>query len=596
MCGIVGLIRQKDAAGAVLEALQRLEYRGYDSVGLGVIDHKLDVFRKEGKINVLLDSFQGQFPEGGTAIAHTRWATHGRPEVKNAHPLSDGGIAVVHNGIIENEASLRQELIKGGALFSSDTDTEVILRLLLEDGGKVEDALPRILPRLEGAFALAILDERERNRIFFARRHSPLVLGIGEKENWMASDLSAFLPETREVIFLEEDRWGWITEEDIEIRRNDGSPVKPQVKIFPWNPVSAQKGRFSHFMLKEIHEQPRAITDTLSDKLSPQGLHLSEDVVALLRKTKRIQCVACGTSFNATLAFRSWVENIAGIPCEVEIASESRNRPLFPSEGLLVIAVSQSGETFDTLKAVEPFLDAQVPVLSVVNTTGNSLERCSTAILRTHAGMEIGVAASKTHLAQLSTLFLVALQLAELGGTDISDELLALRRLPSVLETVLGMERDIKEIAQRFTATQNALFLGRQRHWSTAMEGSLKLKEISYIHAEAYAAGEMKHGPIALISKEMLVVIIAPFDDHFKKIYGSLREVAARKGRILLLTTKEAPEVSEAEITLVLPTTIPLLSAFPALVALQIFAYWIARERGLDIDQPRNLAKTVTVE
>lgn len=598
MCGIVGLAAGRDASEPSLGALKRLEYRGYDSVGLGVVDGGLSVWRKEGRIQALLEGFGGEFPPGATAIAHTRWATHGAPVESNAHPIGDGGLAVVHNGIIENEAALRAELAAGGAVFATETDTEVVLRLLLSvPGDTVEERLPAVLSRLEGAYALAIVGESEPGRVYFARRHSPLVLGLGERETWLASDLSAFLPETRNAVFLEESRHGWITPEGCHIVGPDGEVEEPVVSVLPFNPVAAQKGRFSHFMEKEIHEQPRAFTETLGELLTADGVALPEPAAGLLAGAKRLRLIACGTSWHAALASRIWVEELAGVPCEVEIASEAVARPTLAEEGLVAVAVSQSGETFDTLAAARALKEAGVPLVALVNTQESTLERMADGVLRTRAGPEIGVAASKTHTSQLLVLHLMALHMAAGKEVDVAARVDKLRRLPAFLERVLAeSEEPVRKFAREVAGTRNALFLGRHRHFPTAMEGSLKLKEISYIHAEAYPGGEMKHGPIALVDDKLLVVVVAPHDEQFAKLYGNLREVAARRGRILLVTTTDAPAVAEAEETIAFPPCPPDLSAFPALVILQLLAYWIARDLGLDIDQPRNLAKTVTVE
>ncbi|MCH7493350.1 glutamine--fructose-6-phosphate transaminase (isomerizing), partial [bacterium] len=461
MCGIVGLASTRDAAKPSLDALKRLEYRGYDSVGLGLVDKGLRVWRKEGRIQAFLDEFAGGFPPGATAIAHTRWATHGAPVESNAHPIGDDGIAVVHNGIIENEGALRAELAAEGVVFATETDTEVVLRLLLAaPGSTLEERLPAVLARLEGAYALAIVSESEPGRVYFARRHSPLVLGLGEGETWLASDLSAILPETRNAVFLEENRHGWLTPEGCVIIGPAGIVEEPVVSVLPFNPVAAQKGPYSHFMQKEIHEQPRAFTETLGELLSPEGVALPAPVAEILAGAKRLRLIACGTSWHAALACRIWVEDLAGVPCEVEIASEALARPTLPTPGLVAIAVSQSGETFDTVAAARALKDAGVPLLALVNTQGSTLERMADGVLRTRAGPEIGVAATKTHTAQLLVLYLVALHLAKSHGGEVAERVSELRRLPAFLERVLAeSEGPVRDFARKVAGTKNALFL-----------------------------------------------------------------------------------------------------------------------------------------
>jgi len=594
MCGIVGLTSKKDSSKEALHALKKLEYRGYDSVGISTLTPNTKTSKMKGKVNDFIKKNIDVLPQGNTSIAHTRWATHGKPSKTNSHPISDNGISLVHNGIIENESLLRKDLIEKGHKFISETDTEVILRLLIESGKSVHDALPEVVNQLEGSFAIAILDEKNQQKIYFARKSSPLIIGVGKEEMWLSSDVNAILEKTREVCFLEDERWGFITPDEASIFTMDGKRESIKTSTIPWDPESTNKAGYPHFMLKEIFEQPRCLTDSMSDKMDLESIRFPENVASVLKGVKRIKLIACGTSYNATLAFKYWTENFANIPCEVEYASEARFNPVFKEDGLLVIAVSQSGETADTIKAAENYTRKKIPLLSIVNSYGSALERMSNAVLRTHAGVEIGVAATKTHITQLLTLYLISLHLSK--EDNKKEKVQELRRLPLAIEKVLSKDGEIESIAKKYKDVKNVLFLGRQYSWPTALEGSLKLKEISYIHAEAYAAGEMKHGPIALVSEKLLSVIVANNDEHFEKVIGNLREISARKGQILLLTTEDAPEIKQADSTIRISSISSEMSSFCFVVVLQLISYHIAKHLGLDIDQPRNLAKTVTVE
>ncbi len=630
MCGIVAYTGSKDTAPILVEGLRRLEYRGYDSAGLAVQTGKgVEILRAVGKLANLDAALKKTPLAGTTGIGHTRWATHGRPNEANAHPHVAGKVAVVHNGIIENHVELRRELEGRGVKFSSDTDTEIVAHLVDEaqkaGKTKLEDAVRHALSQVRGAYAIAVLTGDSSEEIVVAKQDSPLVLGLGQDEMFAASDIPALLAYTRDIILLDDGEMARLTKGNISITKiSDGSPVTRASKRIDWSPTQAEKGGYKHFMLKEIHEQPRAIEDTLRGRIDLQNA----DVVAaeigvseeLAKKIGRVYFVACGTSAHAAMAGRYWIEQLARIPSTVEIGSEVRYRdPVFlPTD--LVVAVSQSGETLDTMAAVKAAKAQGAHVVAVANVLDSAIPRASDGALYTHAGPEIGVASTKCFTTQLAALLMLAVYLGRRRGTLPVDQarrvLDALWHVPAQMREVLADAEGIKAIAKRHLRARDMLFLGRGTGYPIALEGALKLKEISYIHAEGYAAGEMKHGPIALIDEEMPVVVVCPRDIHYEKTISNLQEVKAREGQVIAVCTKgdkdvarlclegrpptslrhgtQAPpaEADICEVPDAQPEVLPLLTVIP----LQLLSYYMADLKGTDVDQPRNLAKTVTVE
>jgi glucosamine--fructose-6-phosphate aminotransferase (isomerizing) len=628
MCGIVAYTGSKDTAPILVEGLRRLEYRGYDSAGLAIQTGRgVEILRAVGKL-ANLDAALRKSPLVGTVgIGHTRWATHGRPSEANAHPHVAGKIAVVHNGIIENHVELRRELEGRGVRFSSDTDTEIVAHLVDEAQRsgikKLEDSVRAALKHVRGAYAIAVLNGDFPEEIVVAKQDSPLVLGIGQDEMFAASDIPALLAYTRDIILLDDGEMARLTKSGISITKiADGTAVTRASKRIDWSPTQAEKGGYKHFMLKEIHEQPRAIEDTLRGRIDLQAA----DVIAgeigvsdeLAKKIGRVYFVACGTSAHAAMAGRYWIEQLARVPATVEIGSEVRYRdPVFlPTD--LVVAVSQSGETLDTMAAVKAAKAQGAHVVAVANVLDSAIPRASDGALYTHAGPEIGVASTKCFTTQLAALLMLAVFLGRRRGTLPVEQarrvLDALWKVPAQMREVLAEAETVKAIAKRHLRARDMLFLGRGTNYPMALEGALKLKEISYIHAEGYAAGEMKHGPIALIDEEMPVVVVCPKDSHYEKTLSNLQEVKAREGQVIAVCTKgdqdiarlclegRAPQsirggqaVPEADIVEVPEAegeVIPLLTVIP----LQLLSYYMADLKGTDVDQPRNLAKTVTVE
>ena len=600
MCGIVGYIGNDYAVPILLSALERLEYRGYDSAGIAIIeDGKLVVEKKVGKIRELIRALWGKNYKSNIGIGHTRWATHGAPSEINAHPQTDGErrFAVVHNGIVENYMELRQELEKKGHKFQSDTDTEVIAHLLAEyyDGDLLEAVL-KTVKELKGAFAFAVITPEEPDKIVAVRKGSPLVVGIGNGENFLASDIPAILPYTKRVISLDDGEVAVLTKEAVEIYDFDGLPVSKEVFVVPWDLLSAEKGGFKHFMLKEIFEQPKAITDTVAGFLS-QDLAFPFDI----DRVDRILTIACGTSYHAGLVGKYWIERYTGIPTEVVYASEFRYADIPINEKTLVVAISQSGETADTRFAALAAKEKGAPVVGIVNVVGSSLDREADFSLYTHAGPEIGVAATKTFTAQLAILYLFAQLLARRRGLIDREEFYRrVERLNEVakrVERTLSLNEEMEKIASRYRKYKNALYLGRWLNYPIALEGALKLKEIAYIHAEGYPAGEMKHGPIALIDENMPVIALAPKDRVYEKMVSNIEEVLSRKGRVIAVGFEGDKLLQEKSETFIgVPQVAEDLTPFVTVVPLQLLAYHIADQLGLDVDQPRNLAKTVTVE
>jgi glucosamine--fructose-6-phosphate aminotransferase (isomerizing) len=607
MCGIVGAIAQRDVVPILLEGLRRLEYRGYDSAGLAVVNDGLKRIRSVGRVAELSNQAQKQEMHGQLGIAHTRWATHGAPTERNAHPhVSGGTLAVVHNGIIENHEALRQKLKGLGYEFTSDTDTEVIAHLIHFHYRKSKDLLEatrKAVAELNGAYAIGVVDSSDPQRLVCARKGSPLLLGLGSKENFIASDVSALLPVTRKIVYLEEGDIADVGLSSYRVIDAKGNAVERAVHVSELNPEMAELGNYRHFMEKEIHEQPRAIADTLEGVgavITPEIF--GPGAAEALARIKSVLIIACGTSYHAGLVARYWLEGLAGIPCNVEVASEYRYRDTVPNPETLVISISQSGETADTLAALKHAKTlGQQYSLCICNVPESALLRESGLRFLTRAGPEIGVASTKAFTTQLTALFLLALVLAKLRKRIThareAEWVAALRHLPNAVQHVLGLEKQVAAWAEKFAAKHHALFLGRGMHYPIAMEGALKLKEISYIHAEAYPAGELKHGPLALVDSDMPVVAIAPNDKLLEKLKSNLQEVRARGGELYVFADLDT-HIQEADGVHViqLQEHAGWLSPILHVVPLQLLAYHAALQRGTDVDKPRNLAKSVTVE
>lgn len=606
MCGIVAAIAQRPVQSILIEGLKRLEYRGYDSAGLATLnDHHIERTRAQGKVAeleaLLTDSSAHQ------GIAHTRWATHGVPSVRNAHPHQSGRFAVVHNGIIENFDALKAELIAQGYAFESDTDTETIAHLLHSVSRSIDSfdvIVQTVIRRLEGAFALAILDEHTPGVIWVARQGSPLVIGVGHGEHFVGSDQLALLHVTDRFVYLEEGDTARLTAKTLEIFNADGEAVTRPVVRASASSEQVSKGEYRHFMAKEIHEQPEAVRSTLLGRLGKDRLLsgiLGPSGDALLESAQAVQIVACGTSYHAGLVAKYWIESLAGIPCQVEIASEYRYRKVVTLPNTLWIAISQSGETADVLSALRHLDCEQVAAtLAVCNVPTSSLVRETDLAFLTEAGPEIGVASTKAFTTQLTVLLLLAGLLAKTKkATDFDEQnfVQQLQQLPELLSAVLSIEPQVKIIAEQFVDKQHTLFLGRSTMNPIAMEGALKLKELSYIHAEAYPAGELKHGPLALVDEHMPVVAVAPNDELVEKLRSNLSEVKARGGQLIVFADFAVATTASEEITqCVLPETDALIAPIVFTLPLQLLSYHIAVLRGTDVDQPRNLAKSVTVE
>jgi len=610
MCGIVGYIGQQDVVPVIVDGLKRLEYRGYDSAGIAYLqDNNIEIQRCEGKIRNLEVLIRGNTTTQGIGLGHTRWATHGKPSEKNAHPHRPGDTVIVHNGIIENYVELKKNLTQEGFIFTSDTDTEVIAHLIekyqKEGTGDLVEAVRTALQHVEGAFALGILNRNEPDRIIAAKKASPLVLGLGEGENFLASDIPAILNHTRKVIFLDDGEMAVLQREGVTVTRLDGTPVAKEVQHISWSAVMAEKGGYKHFMQKEIFEQPRALLDTFRGRISRETgevfFEQFELTPAEAEEIDKIVMVACGTSYHAALVGKFMVEEMTRIPVEVDIASEFRYRDPIVDKKTLLICISQSGETADTLAALKEAKAKGAKTVGICNVLGSSITRDADGVIYTHAGPEIGVASTKAFTTQLVALYLFALCLARAGGRMSADQAVVLMedlaKLPQQVEKILEEEETIRKLAKRYADRTDFLYLGRGIHYPIALEGALKLKEISYIHAEGYPAGEMKHGPIALIDEKMPVVALLPHDSVFEKARGNIEEVKARSGIVIALVNREEPEVEEkADHVIRVPATNNFLSPILMTVPLQLLAYHIAVLRGTDVDQPRNLAKSVTVE
>ena len=610
MCGIVGYTGGKPGAALVLDGLRRLEYRGYDSAGLAVIDDgRLEVFKAPGKISALEQELGSALPRGHTSLAHTRWATHGAPNAVNAHPHTDcgGTLALVHNGIIENAGALRAALTKHGHVFRSQTDTEVLPHLIEEShakGASLLDAVTAALRQVEGTYGIAVISTREPETIVAARRGSPLLVAIGSGENFVASDASAVLAHTRSVVYLDDGEIAVVTPGDYRILDLHTVEKEKAVTQVDWDLATIERGGHAHFMLKEILEQPESLRNTLRGRLLEEegtvrlgGLNLTDDE---LLKIQRIVITACGTSWHSSLIGEYMMEELARIPTEVEYASEFRYRNPIVDERTLVIGISQSGETADTLAALREAQRRGARTIGLVNVVGSTIAREVDGGIYLHAGPEIGVASTKAFTSQIAALALLTLKMGRLRSLSIlqgREVVRALAKLPELVERVLARAPQVEQIAERLVRATNVLYLGRGYNFPVALEGALKLKEISYIHAEGYPAAEMKHGPIALIDDLMPVVFIAPTDAVYQKVVSNVEEVKARGGRVIAVVTEGDTALAKlADHRIEIPETLDLLTPVLSVLPLQLLAYYIAVRRGCNVDQPRNLAKSVTVE
>ena len=609
MCGIVGYIGPRETAKVLIEGLRRLEYRGYDSAGIAIFHQgKIEIRRKEGKLTKLEELIGGETFNGKVGIGHTRWATHGRPSDENAHPHKAGKVAVVHNGIIENYLPLKDILKSKGHVFTSETDTEIVSHLIdefLQEGYSSLEAVRVALGKIKGSYALGILFEGDEECLIAAKKESPLVVGIGEEEYFIASDVPAILPYTRNFIFMEDGEVALLSSKGVKVFNAKGNQVSKEPKRVNWNPLMAEKGGYKHFMLKEIFEQPRAVIDTIRGRLSEEkGDAVLEDVhfdPTFLKKMRRINLVACGTSYHAALVGKFLIEEFCRIQVEADIGSEFRYRNPIIGENDLFVAISQSGETADTLAALREAKRKGAMTLAICNVVESSLAREADHVIYTHAGPEIGVASTKTFVTQLVILFLLALRigrelgiLSNEGGKTLIEELV---RVPHLMEEILKTSNQVAKIARKYLQARDFLYLGRGINYPIALEGALKLKEISYVHAEGYPAGEMKHGPIALIDREMPVVVLATKNGVYEKVISNIEEVKAREGKIIALASPSDQKIAQKVDDIIsIPETHPSLTPILLAIPLQLLAYYMADFKGLDVDQPRNLAKSVTVE
>jgi glucosamine--fructose-6-phosphate aminotransferase (isomerizing) len=607
MCGIVGYVGPDQALPVVLEGLRRLEYRGYDSAGVAVLDRDLSVLKRAGKLGELDAALEAEgAPPGSVGMGHTRWATHGAPTDRNAHPHLDchGRIAVIHNGIVENFAELRTDLEKRGHALVSETDTEVVAHLIEEKQGPLVDRVRETVLELEGAYALVVLSADEPDVIVGAKVASPLVVGLGIGENILASDIPAVMQKTRTVMPVSERQLVEVRADSVRVTDFDGNEVQVEPFEVEWDVARAQKGGFDDFMLKEIHEQPAAIRDTLSGRVSDAGLlsldelHIESDT---LREVSKVFVVACGTAFHSGLVAKYAIEHWTRIPVEIDVASEFRYRDPVLGPDTLTLAVSQSGETIDTLEAARHAARQGSKVLAVTNTIGSSLAREADAVMYTHAGPEICVAATKTFATQMAALYLVALYLAQERGAMFPDEIAEvverLRELPDQVEATLRLQGQVRAIAEEIVGARDVLFLGRHTGYPAALEGALKLKELSYVHAEGYPAGELKHGPIALIEDGVPVVAVATECHVYRKVLSNIQEVRARGASVIAIASEGDEEIGRyAEHVVFVPRVPELFAPVVVTPPLQMLAYHVAKLRGCDVDQPRNLAKSVTVE
>ena len=609
MCGIVGYVGKREALPIIIDSLKRLEYRGYDSAGVACLNgNGLEIYKTKGKIRDLQLTLPRPLPDAQMGLGHTRWATHGVPSTRNAHPHRAGGVAVVHNGIIENYRTLRSQLVAQHIEFSSETDTEVIPQMIsrnLSNGLSLKEAIHDTVSNLHGTFALGVISEKEPETLFAIRRGSPLVVGFGEEEFFFASDIPAILPYSKKFIFLDDGQMCTLRRDGVRIECVEtGECISFADKIveIDWNPSMAEKEGYDHFMLKEIYEQPRTVTDTSAEWIKDPQKLLDESGLTLEISLgiRRIHIIACGTSYHAGLIGKYLIESLARVPVDVDIASEYRYRKPIIEKGGLVISITQSGETADTLAAHREAKQRGAATLTICNVVGSTAAREADAILYTRAGPEIGVASTKAFTAQMTALYLLALALGirrgklSHGETNILKE--RLMNIPCLIAEALKKEPVIKELSKTLIYARDFLYLGRGINFPIALEGALKLKEISYIHAEGYPAGEMKHGPIALIEEGLPVLVLAPKDHLFEKILSNMEEVKARGGRVIAVTDDPESLLNKADEVIEIPTTHHSLSPFITVAPLQLLAYHVAMLRGCDVDQPRNLAKSVTVE
>lgn len=610
MCGIVGAVAQRDVAEILINGLHRLEYRGYDSAGVAVVNehHELQRVRCLGKVKALDEAVSEKPLIGGTGIAHTRWATHGEPSETNAHPHASGTFAVVHNGIIENHEELRELLKSRGYVFLSQTDTEVIAHLVeweMRSTDSLLDAVKKAVKQLTGAYGMVVMDSRHPEHLVAARSGSPLVIGLGIGENFLASDQLALLSVTRRFIFLEEGDIAEITRRTVDIYDTYGNKVEREIHESNLENDAAEKGKFRHFMQKEIYEQPTALINTMEGRINHENVivdSIGNGAKDILEKVEHIQIVACGTSYNAGMVARYWFESLAGVSCDVEIASEFRYRKFVTRPNSLLITLSQSGETADTLAALRLAKEkGYMAALTVCNVAGSSLVRESDLAFMTRAGVEVGVASTKAFTTQLAALLMLVTALGKVKGHISAEKeheiIKAMQSLPAEIEKALAFDTEIEALAEDFAEKHHALFLGRGAFYPIAVEASLKLKEISYIHAEAYAAGELKHGPLALIDADMPVIVVAPNNELLEKVKSNIEEVRARGGQLYVFADKEAGFTpSEGMKIITMPKVNDIVAPIFYTIPMQLLSYHVALIKGTDVDQPRNLAKSVTVE
>ena len=610
MCGIVGAVAQRDVAEILINGLHRLEYRGYDSAGVAVVNehHELQRVRCLGKVKALDEAVSEKPLIGGTGIAHTRWATHGEPSETNAHPHTSGTFAVVHNGIIENHEELRELLKSRGYVFLSQTDTEVIAHLVeweMRSTDSLLEAVKKTVKQLTGAYGMVVMDSRHPEHLVAARSGSPLVIGLGIGENFLASDQLALLSVTRRFIFLEEGDIAEITRRTVDIYDTYGNKVEREIHESNLENDAAEKGKFRHFMQKEIYEQPTALINTMEGRINHENVivdSIGNGAKGILEKVEHIQIVACGTSYNAGMVARYWFESLAGVSCDVEIASEFRYRKFVTRPNSLLITLSQSGETADTLAALRLAKEkGYMAALTICNVAGSSLVRESDLAFMTRAGVEVGVASTKAFTTQLAALLMLVTALGKVKGHISAEKeheiIKAMQSLPAEIEKALAFDTEIEALAEDFAEKHHALFLGRGAFYPIAVEASLKLKEISYIHAEAYAAGELKHGPLALIDADMPVIVVAPNNELLEKVKSNIEEVRARGGQLYVFADKEAGFTpSEGMKIITMPKVNDIVAPIFYTIPMQLLSYHVALIKGTDVDQPRNLAKSVTVE
>ena len=610
MCGIVGAVAQRDVAEILINGLHRLEYRGYDSAGVAVVNenHELQRVRCLGKVKALDEAVSKKPLIGGTGIAHTRWATHGEPSETNAHPHVSGTFAVVHNGIIENHEELRELLKSRGYVFLSQTDTEVIAHLVeweMRSTDSLLEAVKKAVKQLTGAYGMVVMDSRHPEHLVAARSGSPLVIGLGIGENFLASDQLALLSVTRRFIFLEEGDIAEITRRTVDIYDTYGNKVEREIHESNLENDAAEKGKFRHFMQKEIYEQPTALINTMEGRINHENVivdSIGNGAKDILEKVEHIQIVACGTSYNAGMVARYWFESLAGVSCDVEIASEFRYRKFVTRPNSLLITLSQSGETADTLAALRLAKEkGYMAALTICNVAGSSLVRESDLAFMTRAGVEVGVASTKAFTTQLAALLMLVTALGKVKGHISAEKeheiIKAMQSLPAEIEKALAFDTEIEALAEDFAEKHHALFLGRGAFYPIAVEASLKLKEISYIHAEAYAAGELKHGPLALIDADMPVIVVAPNNELLEKVKSNIEEVRARGGQLYVFADKEAGFTpSEGMKIITMPKVNDIVAPIFYTIPMQLLSYHVALIKGTDVDQPRNLAKSVTVE